>query len=203
MNWLAHIFLSDNSIDYQLGNVLADPFKGRIWEGAPDNYRQGVNMHKRIDVFTDAHAVVSKSKSRLGKKGYLKGVIVDITYDYLLSKHWDTYASVSLACFLDDFYAQAKDAQGLYPDKESEFIRRLVVSDYLKSYGDVDGLSNAFKRIDDRLSDNILKKESASGYLYIVEDQLVNLESDFITFFPDLIAHVQLTSNNASFSHWR
>ena len=34
MNWLAHVFLSENNIEHQLGNLLADPLKGRAWEEA-------------------------------------------------------------------------------------------------------------------------------------------------------------------------
>ncbi len=36
MNWLAHIFLSENHIEHQLGNLLTDPLKGKAWEGASD-----------------------------------------------------------------------------------------------------------------------------------------------------------------------
>jgi len=34
MNWLAHVFLSENHIEHQLGNLLTDPLKGKAWEGA-------------------------------------------------------------------------------------------------------------------------------------------------------------------------
>lgn len=29
MNWLAHVLLSENHIEYQLGNLLTDPLKGK------------------------------------------------------------------------------------------------------------------------------------------------------------------------------
>ena len=38
MNWLAHIFLSENKIDFQLGNFLADQLKGRLCELRVRNY---------------------------------------------------------------------------------------------------------------------------------------------------------------------
>lgn len=68
MNWLAHIFISIDSIDYQLGNLLADPLKGKPWPGASEATRSGFAMHRIIDRYTDTNTDVIKSKSRLGKK---------------------------------------------------------------------------------------------------------------------------------------
>jgi acyl carrier protein phosphodiesterase len=30
MNWLAHVFLSEENVDFQIGNFLADPMKGKL-----------------------------------------------------------------------------------------------------------------------------------------------------------------------------
>ena len=55
MNYLAHIFLSENDIYFQLGNYLADRLKGRAWEDAHPNIIKGMQTHKIIDKFTDEH----------------------------------------------------------------------------------------------------------------------------------------------------
>lgn len=203
MNWLAHILLSENNVDFQLGNVLADPFKGKLWDGASKGVESGINMHKRIDVFTDSHSSVSASKSRLGDKGYLKGVVVDITYDYFLSKHWGTYSSVGLSEFLAGFYQEALVVSSRYPDAERDFTRRMIESNWLASYGSLKGLESAFKRIDARLSDRIRKRECASDYLPKIVSQLGQLESDFLTFFPDLQQHVRENLDPSQVIHWR
>ena len=52
MNWLAHVFLSEDHIEHQLGNLLTDPLKAKPWEGASDKVRHGIETHKRIDAFT-------------------------------------------------------------------------------------------------------------------------------------------------------
>ena len=87
MNWLAHIFLSEQNIDFQIGNYLADPLKGRVWEQASPNLKNGMHVHKIIDSYTDAHREFKRSKLRLGEKGLLKPIIIDLTYDYLLTKN--------------------------------------------------------------------------------------------------------------------
>ncbi len=89
MNWLAHILLSKRNIEYQLGNLLADPFKGKLWPAANQALLDGVQMHKSIDMFTDSHETVVQCKARLGTKGYLKGVVVDLLFDHFLSPQFD------------------------------------------------------------------------------------------------------------------
>lgn len=42
MNWLAHVFLSEQNIDFQIGNFLADPLKGRLWEDATIDMKKGM-----------------------------------------------------------------------------------------------------------------------------------------------------------------
>ena len=103
MNYLAHTVLSKSNIEYQLGNLLADPLKGKRWDGASDDHYAGMRMHAAIDIFTDTNQTISLSKSRLRKKGYLKGVVIDMTYDYFLSKHWDLFVRQDLRSFVDDF----------------------------------------------------------------------------------------------------
>lgn len=203
MNWLAHTFLSENNINYQLGNILADPFKGKSWATAETAYQQGMAMHKRIDVFTDSHPIVSKSKSRLRHKGYLKGVVIDITYDYLLTKHWRQFANIELNDFLNSFYKRAQLASCHYPKAESMFVTRLTSHEVLNQYHSIDGLKNVLQRMDARLSDTIRRKESASEYIDIIEQKIYDLEDDFLQFFPQLHAEVATNLNVSLADHWR
>ena len=86
MNWIAHIFLSELNTDFQIGNYLADPLKGKVWENANENIKKGMYVHKIIDSYTDSHLFFKNSKNKLGSKGLLKAVVIDLTYDYLLTK---------------------------------------------------------------------------------------------------------------------
>ncbi len=86
MNWLAHLFLSEQNVDFQMGNILADPLKGKLWSDASVELGKGMSVHKIIDAYTDSHKTVAKSKASLRKKGLLKAVIIDLTHDYFLTK---------------------------------------------------------------------------------------------------------------------
>lgn len=187
MNWLAHLALSHADTDYQLGCLLADPLRGRSWQEAPTAFTQGMQWHARMDGFTDSHTYFKKSKSRLRDKGYLKGVVIDVVYDYFVTVHWDRYFSWPLEEFVADFYVRTEKTLEVYPDRPREIMRPIIHHDVLRSYGTIMGVKQALGRIDYRLSERILKKENASGYLPEITRELDYIEEDFFVFFTDLI----------------
>ncbi|NET09432.1 MAG: DUF479 domain-containing protein [Symploca sp. SIO2B6] len=202
MNWLAHLLLSKQAINYQIGNLLADPLKGKVWPGCHPLIQEGFKMHGRIDAFTDSNALVQRSKSRLGKRGYLKGVVIDILYDHFLAKHWERYASVDISTFINRFHAEAEKKMLNCPQKAQEFLTRLIRSDLLFSYITLDGIHLALGRMDRRLSKRILAKETATGYWSALNEQQYEIEQDFLLFFPQLVSHFKLHARVTAKDHW-
>jgi acyl carrier protein phosphodiesterase len=187
MNWLAHTLLSKQHIDYQLGNVLADPLKGKPWPGASGQLKDGMQMHKAIDRFTDGHELLSISKARLGEDGLLKGVVLDLLYDHFLSAAWSDYAVLPLSEYLQQFNQQATAIKDSYPQRPQTIVGRMAATNLLGQYRDMSGFAAALKRIDGRLSDRLRARETASGYLPMVEQQYQPLQADFRAFFPQLV----------------
>ncbi|MEA2027717.1 MAG: ACP phosphodiesterase [Campylobacterota bacterium] len=152
MNWLAHVLLSSQNIDFQLGNYLADPLKGQVWRDAPQALIEGINTHKAIDSFTDSHPIVSLSKSRLRPKGLLKPVIIDLTYDYFLTQHWDQFCHLDRRSFLDTFNHSGAQRALAFPSQPQELILNLTQNDRLNRYNTLEQLYRGFERMDTRLS---------------------------------------------------
>lgn len=202
MNWLAHIFVSKPHIDYQLGNLLADSLKTRIWERASQELHAGVRMHRRIDAYADQHPIFRRSKSRLGNKGVLKAVVVDITYDHLLLNHWEQFSSISSTQFLHRFHQRAERAVVNYPDAPRQFVQRLIRSNHLASYGSTRGLEAALGRVDDRLSQRVLARDTVSRYIPIVNKVMPAIEQDFLEFFPQLICRFKQEVGDCGEEHW-
>jgi len=202
MNYLAHTLLSKSNIEYQLGNLLADPLKGKRWQGASDEHYAGMRMHAAIDIFTDANATISLSKSRLRPKGYLKGVVIDMVYDYFLSKHWDKFVVQDLGTFVNDFNQNATFEGDDLPVKASSFINTITSNNVLGSYKEFAGLEQAFNRIDKRLSPRILAKETTTGYIPNVIEYYDAIEKDFLEFFPVLTAMFLEKSGADSSEHF-
>ena len=189
MNWLAHTLLSKTHIDYQLGNVLADPLRGRGWKGASKPLIQGMQMHRFIDKFTDQHPILVTSKARLGDHGHLKGVVLDLLFDHFLSNSWSVYSQLNFDAYLQQFHqASVLTADG-FPEKPRRIVKRMADTALLGQYLNFSGFVAALQRIDQRLSDRAISKESASQYLSAVEHQYENLLLDFNDFFPQLVMH--------------
>jgi len=203
MNWLAHLFLSEQNVDFQMGNILADPLKGKLWSDASVGLSKGMSVHKIIDAYTDSHKTVSKSKVSLRKKGLLKAVIIDLTYDYFLTKNWDTFCNIPVREFTHNFYLQAKERSEFLSPKAQSFINNLVHRDTLNKYHDLEQLQTSFERLDMRLSPRLLARETASGYFEAVEKNIVELEKDFMSFFPDLCSCAKEHLDQGTFSHWK
>ena len=109
MNLLAHLFLArHHAEDVQLGNFSADHVGSRRAVAAYGaGFRAGVELHQRIDAFTDDHPEVHKTKARLREAGFGKyaPVIADVLYDHLLARDFGRYSPTeSLAAFSQRMY---------------------------------------------------------------------------------------------------
>lgn len=203
MNWLAHIFLSEENINFQIGNYLADPLKGKYWENIDLDLKKGMIVHKIIDSYTDAHEEFKKSKDRLGKKGLLKSVVIDLTYDYLLTKNWHIFCKIPIDEFLQTFYTQANNQFPLLPDHALTPLKRMIDFDLLNKYRTLEDLNMAFTRVDKRLSPKLKQRDQVSSYFEKVVENIDEIEDDFLVFFPQLCIKVKKNVNQEKLGHWK
>jgi len=203
MNWLAHVLLSEKHIEHQLGNLLTDPLKAKVWAGASEYIHRGIVTHLSIDTFTDSHEIVKRSKASLTPRGHLKGVVLDVLYDHFLSLHWDRFCHTPREKFLEDFRSKALMAIGDYPDKAQDVITRVVGNRQLSSYEHMDGVVAAFERIDNRLSDRARSKDTCTRYIPLIAKERNALEDAFLLFFPELMKAVKETCKSDDVLHWK
>ena len=202
MNWLAHVFLSEQKIDFQIGNFLADPLKGRLWDDASSDMKNGMRIHKIIDSYTDSHEIVSFSKKRLREKGLLKPVIIDLTYDYFLTKNWDEFCKTSINEFSKVFYHQANKRTPYFPNHVNIPIYNMIDRDLLNKYHNLNQLKASFERMDTRLSPRLKQRETAVSYFDNVVENIDLLEDDFLNFFPQLCQTVKKDLDHNKLKHW-
>ncbi len=203
MNWVAHIFLSEYDIDFQLGNYLADPLKLKVWENANNNLKKGMNTHLKIDLYTDSHEIVLNSKNKLREKGLLKSIVIDMTYDYLLTKNWNKFCNINFEEFTNTFYENAKKRVDSFPEKAQSPINRLIENKILNNYKTLDELRIGFNKFDKRLSKKLLSRDTTSSYFKNVCHNIDYLESDFLDFFPQLCNHIKPIIEEKNISHWK
>jgi acyl carrier protein phosphodiesterase len=97
MNHLAHFVLSGGDADLAIGNFVADFITNRQLPDFTEAVQRGIRLHREIDAFTDAHPIVKQSTKRLHPFHHkYSPVIVDVYYDFLLAKNWDTFFELKI-----------------------------------------------------------------------------------------------------------
>jgi acyl carrier protein phosphodiesterase len=192
MNYLAHLYLCDGTPEALLGSVLGDFRKGLVMENLSPEIVAAIHQHQEIDYFTDHHAVVRHAKQfiAIDRRRYA-GILLDVFYDYYLSKHWSQYSSVPLRTFIDRFYLVLEMNLNLLPDRLAVAAPYMIRQDWLGSYGDLEGIALTLRRISSRLK---RVNPLAQG----IED-LINhdgeIERSFHEFFPLLVERFKPSNN--------
>ncbi|TVP88617.1 MAG: DUF479 domain-containing protein [Pseudomonadaceae bacterium] len=182
MNFLAHLYLGPQAAQPALGSVLGDFVKGPVAGLAlPLAVREGVWLHRRIDVFTDQHPLVMRSKQRISplRRRYA-GILVDMYYDHLLARHWARFHSEPLADYSAGMYRHLLSQRALMPEHARRVIERMAEHDWLSSYAQLDNLHRAV----DNLARRLTRENALPGGVAELEADYAGFESDFLAFMP-------------------
>ncbi|WP_235317720.1 ACP phosphodiesterase [Polaribacter sp. Hel1_33_49] len=183
MNFLAHLYLSENNTNIMIGNFIADHIKGNNYDGFSEKIQQGVFLHREIDTFTDAHEVVRKSKRRLHERyRHYDGVIIDIFYDYFLAKNWSNYSVIPLDIYTDSINKFFYEISPELPLKSQNFIKYMIQYNILFNYQFKDGIERVLNGMNTRT-------KGKSQMNLAIEDLTIlhqEFEDDFTIFFKDL-----------------
>jgi acyl carrier protein phosphodiesterase len=191
VNWLAHVFLSEPNVEFQLGNLLADVVRGPQRDAMSADFVRGAACHKAIDAFTDAHPVTKRSRSRVSSEyRRFSGVLVDVFYDYFLARDWGRYSSVTLAAYTAEFYARAQAREIRLPPEAGTMLDRIIRHDLLGSYAQVAGVERALRRLSTYLDSRWQKQFALDRSVRDLVAHEVAFAADFHEFFPTLQAHV-------------
>ena len=185
MNFLAHIYLSQNDDDITIGNFIADSVRGKKYKKYPPKVQLGILLHRHIDTFTDAHPTVRQSTKRLHKNySHYSSVIVDILYDHFLAKNWTTYSDIPLATFVNDFYHLLEDNFEMLPENVQRLLPHMIHDNWLVSYASIEGITKVLEGMN-RRTQNRSKMNLAVVELREFYDEF---EAEFTSFFEELIA---------------
>jgi acyl carrier protein phosphodiesterase len=188
MNYLAHAYLSDENEESIIGNLLGDFVKGN-----PDLYYDGeiakwIRIHRKIDLFTDTHSVFRSSKRLVShKRRRFSGIIIDISFDHFLAKNWPQFSNEELAVFVGRVYSILDHNKSILPDRLNNILPRLISENWFHSYKSLDGVGTTLNRISKRFK----KDKSLTGSVDEIAENYSELESNFFSFFPELISFVK------------
>jgi acyl carrier protein phosphodiesterase len=191
MNWLAHLYLSEPSAEFRIGNLLPDLLRPRDLRGLPVQFIRGAERHRQIDAFTDSHEVVRRSIQRLSSP-YRRygGILMDIFYDHFLSVDWDRFSEIPLHDFIRQFYDSIDAHQQAIPSEAFMPLKLMSLEDWLGQYRELSGIRHTLARVERRMSRPV---DFANSVLEL-RDQYTELHRDFDEFFPELMEHCHMQS---------
>jgi acyl carrier protein phosphodiesterase len=184
MNFLAHLYLSNNQPKVMVGNFIGDFVKGKnLASRFEPIVVTGIELHRGIDHFTDTHKIVQQSKKRLfGKYRHYSGVLVDVFYDHFLSSKWNTYSNIPVETFAENAYKTIRDHDALLPDEVKGFLPYMIEQNWLVAYGTLDGIFQALTGIGKRTPYISNMPEAVKD----LEEHYDLFAEDFAAFFPQL-----------------
>jgi acyl carrier protein phosphodiesterase len=190
VNYLAHFHLARGNDNWIAGALLGDFVKGPLSSALPGPLREGIQLHRHIDAFSDAHPLRAQfAKTLPAEYRRYAGIMLDVCCDYWLSRHWSKFETQALGAFAARIYAvlQANSAQ--MPAPAARMTQRLIEHEVLTRYNDVTVVAATLDRIGWRLRrDNPLRHLDAEFERY-----LRGAEPIFSELYPQLLARVDET----------
>jgi len=189
LNYLAHIFLSNNIASVQVGNFIGDFVKGSQFKDYPNSIRQGIRLHREIDSFTDSHDVVRETVSFLRPTfGRYSAIVADMYFDYFLAADFHIYSpDKSLKRFSRQFYVSVLLRYHYLPKRVKGFIFHFVMTNRLTAYSTTEGLKGSLE-IMARHKVSALEPDKIIAFLVENDEEL---KKRFHLFFPDLMDYVK------------
>lgn len=151
MNFLAHLFLSGDSPELLVGNLMGDFVKGRLAGRFPPGIRAGIELHRRIDSFAHGNGDFIAGKRRIDPSfGHYRGILVDLFYDHFLALDWDDYRDEPLPRFLARAGRILEDHREVLPERLQRILPAMLC-DWIPSYRLIEGIGEVLGRMSGRI----------------------------------------------------
>ena len=185
MNYLAHILIAHETDTHIVGNFMGDFVKGSDLSGFAPDIIQAIRLHRAVDSYTDSHSQVRElAQSFPTNIRRYAGICLDVYFDHLLIKHWQSLTCISFDKLLLDFYSQLDSVE--LPDSNRFERVKMGLLDYqwLIDYRYIEGVSRALTSIESRFKRRQNFANDAIEFL----QQNQQVEQGFLLFMPELIS---------------
>ncbi len=195
MNYLAHLYLSGNSEEQLIGNLLGDHVKGIIKDQFSEEVRKGLILHRKIDSYTNSHSLAQANlKLFTPDRRRFAGIIMDVCYDHFLIKNWSNYSSIELHEFISNVHHILQNHKQFFIGRLKFLLCRKTLEHLLGTNGSMEGIEFTL----DRISNRMKRGDKLRGALEEIEENYDAFELSFSGFFPDLIHYCDSTLESQS-----
>lgn len=185
MNFLAHLKLAGADENLRMGAMLGDFVRGRAaLEEFTPGVRAGIQLHRRIDSFTDALPEIAALRAWFpGEFRRYAGIIIDLGMDHELARNWGRWSRQTLEAFDGDVREMLDRRAAEVPAELWRFM----------DYADRRGLFAAYRDRAEILYSlrGIGRRLSRPNPLHRVEDIWTPLESRLRLCFQQVFEKVQ------------
>jgi acyl carrier protein phosphodiesterase len=183
LNFLAHFHLAWPDHGLVAGGLEGDYYKGPLRGDLSQALERGVRLHRAIDAFTDDHPTVRQLRRDFPPtlRRYA-GILIDLSFDHFLSKHWQLYSEMPLTQFTAAVYRVLQSEHAQLSADSRIMLERLVQHDILGLYRDWEAIPASAARIGQRFR----RGNPLAGVERQLDAVRDVMERGFLTFYPEL-----------------
>lgn len=186
MNFLGHLYFSNNDFDLMYANLFGDFVKGKDLSHYEEKIQQGILLHREIDHYIDHHPIVLDLLHHLYPKlPKIAGIAVDLYFDHILAKNWNVFSEISLDSFIDNFENHTINEIHYPNDSFHYMLFRMKKGKWLNYYDQLEGLDKACRGVSQRIS---FPNSLYNGKDVFVENEPIITET-FHLFMPEAKVH--------------
>lgn len=159
MNYLGHIYFSNNDFELAKANLYGDYVKGSDLSNYSELIQKGIRLHREIDHYIDHHPLITEELLPILRPDLPKvaPIAVDLIFDHLLAKNWSDFHEQRLNDYLEDFYASIRSNEIDFSMTFLQQLGRMENFRWMNVYAQFEGL--------EKLSHGVSKKLNFSNSL--------------------------------------
>jgi acyl carrier protein phosphodiesterase len=183
LNYLAHALLSFSDDAIQVGNLMGDFIKGNQYNAYPDKMAFGMQLHRRIDSFTDSHPQIQHAVRMFKPHFRLSGgILVDILFDHFLANDSRYFTDEKLLMFTTGVYQNLAHHTHYFNTSMRTLFDHMTTHNWLYHYKSRDGLMRAVKGMCTRYP----MIGDGNQAITLIDQQYEPLLDIYTSFFTDL-----------------
>lgn len=188
MNYLAHLYLSQDNGLSKAGNLMADFLKQADLSIQPVAILKGIDNHRATDKFTDSHPAVTRLRTEFDPAfRRFVPIMLDVTFDHMLAKSWHDFHELDLVEFTKHAHQQLSEVEQYMPDLMRNRLRGMAKEGWLARYVSTDTVDKTLIAISNRIR---FENNLDEAYREVIKQYDV-IEETFHAFFPELVDHIQ------------
>jgi acyl carrier protein phosphodiesterase len=142
LNYIAHAWVSRDEGLFALGQLLGDFAISSDLEDAERELIRGVEAHRALDRYIDAHEAFIAGSQILRKGAFRYApVVMDILIDHILARNWaELNNGNSFKRDIDSLYEQLQRHESLLPDRMKKVAIRMRTQNWFVGFPLLEGL---------------------------------------------------------------